>query len=107
MRLSANGRLSGRGRAHAPDEDLVAEFVDKHLAVGVDFDVSMLIDLDPDQVLANTASMRMILSRHGRVDYDRWEDRDIGELRSSLEDLLEVIRQENEAAERARASVGG
>ena len=45
--------------------------------------------------------MKMILSRHGRIDYNSWADRDVNDIRQALEDLVEVVRLENEAAVKA------
>ena len=71
------------------------------------FDGTILSDLSPDDVLENARRTRMILSRHGRIDYHSWEDRDVAEMRLALDDLLYVIKQEAEATKAAAAGRGG
>lgn len=47
--------------------------------------------------------MKMVLSRHGRVDFHSWEDRDVVEMVEAFEELLEVIKTEGAAREDAGA----
>lgn len=71
------------------------------------FDGTILSDLTSDQVLENARRTRMILSRHGRIDYHSWEERDVAEMRLALEDLLYVIKQESDAVKAAASSSRG
>jgi hypothetical protein len=62
------------------------------------FDGTLVSEIDPEDILKNLRETKMILSRHGRIDYDSWEAKDVNEMRRALDDLLAIVKLEGEAA---------
>lgn len=102
MRLGTSGRLTGRRRPFLPDPDRVEDVLEGIMSTPY-FDATHLSDLKPEEIQRNRIKMKMVLSRHGRVDFHSWEDRDLAEMVEAFEELLDVIKVEGAAREDAGA----
>jgi hypothetical protein len=85
-----------------PDPDRVEDVVEG-LVPSHNFDATFLSEVDAEAILRNRLKMKVILSRHGRIDFHSWEHRDVREMAETFEELMEVIKVEGAAREDAAA----
>jgi hypothetical protein len=73
------------------------ETVLDELLVSREVDATVMLAVDPVELLERRLREKLSLSRYGRIDPFAWEQRDINELRAYYGQLVELLKLEHPA----------